>query len=87
MNHWANRSMEGFVATNHKIGVRISISLPCTYRTMEVPQTSNLLITVRPCVGVLKMFEKHIRYVLPPVKRRVESSNLSSNAILWGACW
>jgi hypothetical protein len=69
--------MEGFHATNVRIGVRISISLPCTYRTMEVPQTSNLIITVRICVSVqINVLEAHVGEQ-PTVNRKEVSSNLT----------
>lgn len=50
-----------------------------TYRTREVPQTSNLPIIVRVYVGVQNVSEAHTGERLP-VKQRGDSSILSRNA-------
>ena len=44
--------MEGRIATDDKTRVRLLYPVLCTYRTMEVQQTSNLRIIVRLYVGV-----------------------------------
>ncbi len=72
-----NGSTPGYEPGNCSSNLYRRSKSPC--RSMERRLVSKQLIIVRIYVGVLK-FEKHIRYVLPPVKRKAESSNLSSNA-------
>lgn len=72
----AYSSTEEHWATNSGIAVRIRISVPCTYRTMEVQQTSNLRIIVRLYVGVQNVSEAHAGEQ-PTVNRKEVSSNLT----------
>ena len=59
--------MEGRIATDDKTRVRLLYPVLCTYRTMEVQQTSNLRIIVRLYVGVRNASQR-IPDVLPRLK-------------------
>ncbi len=77
----ANRSMEGLLNTNQRIGVRISINLLYTCNSMKEIGGSNAKVISSNLVTCTNrnVWEAHVDERLP-VKQKVESSNLSSNA-------